>query len=723
MSITHSPVQTKKESIFPWSTLAWSFDGDIYPSGYNDIYWSNGNLNFSNDIVYPIESGTENIVGTEYMYWDVTNSGLFLWGSASDCIGNGIVPIAVAIEHTESGQEASLRVFQGPGLNITADNIATNTLSAISADIGDITAGTITGLTITGGVIQTDTGTGQRIVLDGASNQLNFYDDSNNEIITIDDNIFDSTPGILLDEGIVYAYKSSILGSTQIIGGYIRVEAEAIGPLFYCLNDYFGDTDSIGGFFYTHETSAWTYGRNRTGVEIQTELGHASNTSNAIGLNAIASTLGSGYAIAAILKSTDIVCKMKYDDTYYVDFSVDADGYLNITPTGDILRLWESAGGAGDYADLYSDLDGYLNIKPAGSNLVLWQASGGHRTDLWADFDGYFNIKPQGDKIVIWESGEATGDSVQMWADTDGYFNIKPDGDILRLWESVGGVGDYADFYVDTNGDLTIDANGNNVKFPSDHTIYIGTETVLDTGDVDDTPVNGITTFPISSNWAYDHINDSIPSHDKIGVAFENRLVATASGANTRLTWGTEFTTAYIELQDTGTKFIINATTVDVTSDLNVTGAYEMDGAEIIDSSGYQTGVLKTRQTLLFGYAASITANDEGIALDAVTVDGSKNGQGYRMLRAGTVSGVSVQCDVTNATSSGTFTIKVQKNAVNQTMTVAPVITSIGDTGAYSTSNTFTIIAGDRINVELDLDVSGDIVAVENIAVIVEFMT
>jgi hypothetical protein len=29
-------------------------------------------------------------------------------------------------------------------------------------------------------------------------------------------------------------------------------------------------------------------------------------------------------------------------------------------------------------------------------------------------------------------------------------------------------------------------------------------ETALQPGDVDDTPVNGVTTAPISSNWAYD---------------------------------------------------------------------------------------------------------------------------------------------------------------------------------------------------------------------------
>lgn len=35
--------------------------------------------------------------------------------------------------------------------------------------------------------------------------------------------------------------------------------------------------------------------------------------------------------------------------------------------------------------------------------------------------------------------------------------------------------------------------------------------TILRQADVDDTPVNGVTTAPVSSNWAYDHENGSDP--------------------------------------------------------------------------------------------------------------------------------------------------------------------------------------------------------------------
>ena len=43
--------------------------------------------------------------------------------------------------------------------------------------------------------------------------------------------------------------------------------------------------------------------------------------------------------------------------------------------------------------------------------------------------------------------------------------------------------------------------------------------TQLDTGDVDDTPVDGATTAPISSNWAYDH-EEAVS-----GVQSDNRIL------------------------------------------------------------------------------------------------------------------------------------------------------------------------------------------------------
>ncbi len=53
-----------------------------------------------------------------------------------------------------------------------------------------------------------------------------------------------------------------------------------------------------------------------------------------------------------------------------------------------------------------------------------------------------------------------------------------------------------------------------------------GANTLLDTGDVDDTPVNGATTAPVSSNWAYDHADNNDP-HGTLTtiVCFEDQVI------------------------------------------------------------------------------------------------------------------------------------------------------------------------------------------------------
>jgi hypothetical protein len=58
---------------------------------------------------------------------------------------------------------------------VTAAKISVTQLSAITADFGSITAGTVTGVTITGGVLQT-ADTGKRIQITGSDNYIRVYD-------------------------------------------------------------------------------------------------------------------------------------------------------------------------------------------------------------------------------------------------------------------------------------------------------------------------------------------------------------------------------------------------------------------------------------------------------------------------------------------------------------------------------------------------------------------
>jgi hypothetical protein len=352
MSITHSPVKVRRESIIPWSTLTWSYDGDISPTDYNELTWAAGNLNFSNDISYAITGSSDTFADTKYLYWDVINSGILQFGTATDCVGNGIVPIGVGIENTDTGELASLRVFQGPGLNITADNIATGTLSAISADIGDITAGTITGLTITGGTIQTAVGPAQqRIVLKGSTNTLELYDSVNaSPRVEIDDNAGGGLPGIKLNttSGTSHAW----LTMSQLLVKSTNTYPSLYN--FYVEQSRTDDASVYGGFISLSDTSSNTYGNTKYGLWVSANIGNGTNDTIPIGLyvkggSSNSSIVGLAIETSGHVKiqgnfgspnSLEVSCatspqvKITYDGTNSSTLGTDSSGNLNIVPSG-----------------------------------------------------------------------------------------------------------------------------------------------------------------------------------------------------------------------------------------------------------------------------------------------------------------------------------------------------------------------------------------------------
>ena len=159
----------------------------------------------------------------------------------------------------------------------------------------------------------------------------------------------------------------------------------------------------------------------------------------------------------------------------------------------------------------------------------------------------------------------------------------------------------------------------------------------------------------------------------------------------------------------------------------NISGTYQMDGSDIIDSSGYQTGVLKTRQLLLFGYNTTISGST---TVDAHTTDGATNTYGYRIFRSGKISGFSVQFNVVNqsthAADDDVITFTIQKNGSNTTMSLELRYSSSGaidDAGGYTTSNSLTVVAGDKINIEIQtIDGSnGTAFSVDDISIVVEY--
>ena len=118
----------------------------------------------------------------------------------------------------------------GAGKNnilINADSLSlrTNTTSNITLASGGTGyfRGNITSTaTITGGTIQTATGTGQRVVISGATNDLKWYDSSNNNTIKIGDNVGGTQNGMLITNGLIYA--TGVLPT-----GFGMIEARTLG--------------------------------------------------------------------------------------------------------------------------------------------------------------------------------------------------------------------------------------------------------------------------------------------------------------------------------------------------------------------------------------------------------------------------------------------------------------------------------------------------------------
>lgn len=91
---------------------------------------------------------------------------------------------------------------------------------------------------------------------------------------------------------------------------------------------------------------------------------------------------------------------------------------------------------------------------------------------------------------------------------------------------------------------ITLTSTGTtNVTLPT-------TGTLLSTADVDDTPVNGVTTAPVSSNWAYDHVAASDPH---TGYVLESAIGTTVQAYDADLTAWAGITPSTGNLKTTGT--------------------------------------------------------------------------------------------------------------------------------------------------------------------------
>lgn len=169
-------------SILNISNYGWTQTCAFTSVDVDTVTWGAGTFTSADGIhTYSIGAGTTgNMANTTYIYLDTNISTTAYQQSTviTDPIGIGKVLIAVCKPTSNPAPEkATYNLVQAT--QIVGDNILANTiiaekmnvaqLSAITADLGSITAGTVTGATIR------TNATGTRVELDGANNMMAIY--------------------------------------------------------------------------------------------------------------------------------------------------------------------------------------------------------------------------------------------------------------------------------------------------------------------------------------------------------------------------------------------------------------------------------------------------------------------------------------------------------------------------------------------------------------------
>ena len=233
------------------STLTWT------ATDIDTATWSAGTIKTSSGTSYSISGGnTGNITVTTYVYLDPAVSTTVLQTSttATDAAGSNKILIAI-VQKGATGSECIIDVIGGIGTtidggkivtdSITATQINVSTLSAISADLGTVTAGTINGTTITGATIRTAS-SGQRVQFQsdiiGSQDGLVFYDsggfgsyfyiDTNGNFeleggdvyceasLRVNDNVYSETGTLKLNGSVIVTDNIQPDGNNGAICGY-----------------------------------------------------------------------------------------------------------------------------------------------------------------------------------------------------------------------------------------------------------------------------------------------------------------------------------------------------------------------------------------------------------------------------------------------------------------------------------------------------------------------
>ena len=161
----------------PRHALAWTTNIKIRPVDHDTVEWDAGSVEFSdNDSQVVSTSGSPKTLspassnGVWYVYKRFSSSTIQFTQNFSTAIGTDRIQLGIIVVTADTEGVATVLIKgDSGGPHISAQSIAVNVLSAITANIGDITAGTITGLFIR------TAETGKRIEITDA-NKLDFYD-------------------------------------------------------------------------------------------------------------------------------------------------------------------------------------------------------------------------------------------------------------------------------------------------------------------------------------------------------------------------------------------------------------------------------------------------------------------------------------------------------------------------------------------------------------------
>ena len=164
----------------PRHALAWTTNIKIRPVDHDTVEWDAGSVEFSdNDSQVVSASGSPQTLspasnnGVWYVYKRFTSSTIQFTQNFSTAIGTDRIQLGIIVTSADADNMATVLIKgDAGGPHISAQSIAVNVLSAITSNIGDITAGTITGLFIRTAV------SGKRIEITDL-NKIDFYDDHN----------------------------------------------------------------------------------------------------------------------------------------------------------------------------------------------------------------------------------------------------------------------------------------------------------------------------------------------------------------------------------------------------------------------------------------------------------------------------------------------------------------------------------------------------------------